>query len=575
MDSGGVGMIWTTSASRSCPDVADLLWPTLGRLFRGNLPVRLRAWDGSEIGPPDGPVLICDKHALRRLLWQPSELGLVRAYVAGELEVDGDLTECLRLILQAAREHGLTEGRFRLSRWAGAAVRLGLLGLPPEPPASEARIGVQANLGRRDQAAGTHIDDLRPDFCQLILGPQLASSAALWTPDSQNLADAQAAALDVLCARLRLKPGMRLLDVGCGWGALAIHAACNFGVHVTAVTRSANQAAFVERRAADLGLQSRLAVRAGDGTEISVPPQDAVAIETGEQIGDQEYAAWCERLRGQLRPGGRLVIRQMSLGVPEGRSALIDRYVAADLHLRPVSETVSLLERAGFEISDFAAMRRDYTRTVHAWQRNLERRWQDAVAMAGVESARVWRLCLAGVALACEDGRMGVHQVVAAARPARATRVRPAAPHIADAEQNGALAAGGQQRRTRLAGIRASGLDAADPNVADLDAAYLDAAGLDAAGLDAAGLDAAGLDAAGLDAACVLTAGFDAADIHAARAWTVAPAPSAHPAGARPAGAHAASTRPVGAAQLLLSELLPRQHRPNPRHAGQAQARSG
>ncbi|HXP18510.1 MAG TPA: class I SAM-dependent methyltransferase, partial [Streptosporangiaceae bacterium] len=436
-------MIWTTSADQPCPAAADLLWPTLERLFHGSLPVRLRAWDGSEIGPPDRPaVIVHDRRTARRLLRQPHELGLARAYIAGELDVDGDLTDCLRLVWQAAREHGLTDGRRPPGRWvsaAGAAARLGVVRLPPRPPASEARTSGQAHAGRQDPVPMTRLDDLRPEFCQLILGPQLACSPALWAPRSRDLAGAQLAALDVLCARLRLRPGTRLLDVGCGWGALAIHAARDFGALVTAVTRSASQAAFVERRAAELGLRSHLTVRLLDWTEISEPPQDAVAIEFGEQIGDPDFATCCDQLGGQLAPGGRLVMRQMSRGAPElGRSAFIDRYIAPDLHMRPVGETISRLERSGLEISDFTAMRQDFTRTVRAWSRNLERRWDEAVTLAGAESARTWQLCLAGLALAFEEGRLGIYQVVAAAHTARPARggpagSRPAGAHAAAA----------------------------------------------------------------------------------------------------------------------------------------------
>ncbi len=417
-------MIWATTLSPPRPTTAELLWPTLASLFGGSPPVRLRCWDGSEAGPPGQPTLILrDRHALRRLAWQPGELGLARAYIAGELDVDDDLTGCLRLLRQAAGQRGPAAMRLPAGSWAETArtaIKLGIVGPPPRPPASEAPAGSRSDRAEPGPVGRHHA--LRPEFCQLVLGPQLAHSAALWAPGCQDLTNAQAAELDVTCARLGLRPGGRLLDVGCGWGALAIHAAYDYRARVTAVTRSGEQAAFARRRVAGLGIAAQVSFLVRDFREISVPPQDAIAIELGELLGCQDLAASCDQLRGQLRPGGRLLIQQLSHASAElGFGPFIDRYIAPDLHIRPVSETISALERAGLEITSVTAMRRDFTTTVHAWQRNLERRWDDAVAMVGAEQARVWRLCLAGLALAFEEGRMGVHQVVAVAPRVRAT----------------------------------------------------------------------------------------------------------------------------------------------------------
>jgi len=415
-------MIWTTSDLSTPPGAADLLWPALSAPFHGDLPVRLRAWDGSEIGPPGRPTLILhDRKALRRILWQPGELGMARAYVTGELDVDGDLTECLRLVWQAARAHGLTGGKLSAGGWMTAlraAARFGLVGPPPGPPASEARISGRPRSRNRDQAIIAHHYDVPAEFYQLILGPQMAQSAAFWAPSCRTLADAQLAKLDLICAKLRLEPGMQLLDVGCGWGALAIHAAQNYGAQVTAITTAPGQAAFVADRAAKLGLGSQLTVREQHYREITGPPQDAVAsTEMGEHLGNADYPAFCGLLRGQLRPGGRLLIQQMSRGSrAPGGGAFIERYIAPDLHMRPVGETICLLEQAGFEISSLQAMRQDYAKTIRAWQLNLERRWDQAVAILGLESARVWRLYLACGALAFEECRMDVHQILAAPR---------------------------------------------------------------------------------------------------------------------------------------------------------------
>jgi cyclopropane-fatty-acyl-phospholipid synthase len=424
-------MIWTTSDTRIPRGAAaDLLWPALSAPFHGDLPVRLRAWDGSEIGPPDRPTLVLrDRQALRRILWQPGELGLARAYVTGELDVDGDLTECVRLVWQAARSHGLSGGKLSLgSRIAAmrAAVRLGAVGPPPAPPASEARLSGLPRSANRGQHVSADPDEIPAEFYQLILGPQMAYSAARWTPGCQSLADAQAAMLDAICTALRLGPGMRLLDLGCGWGALAIHAARNYDAHVTAVTPSSEQAAFIEQRAARLGLGSLVTVRMQQVRDVAGAPHDAVAsIEMSGRAGRTDYPAFCDLLRSQVRAGGLVLIQQISCGSRERGGAFVERYIMPDLRIRPAGETIGLLEQAGFKISDVQAMRRDCARTIRAWHLNLERRWDDAVTILGMESARAWRLYLASGALAFEQGQAGVHQILAGPARAGAHRAIP------------------------------------------------------------------------------------------------------------------------------------------------------
>lgn len=429
-------MIWTTSDTRTPPGAAaDLLWPALSAPFRGDLPVRLRAWDGSEIGPPDRPTLLLrDRQALRRILWQPDELGLARAYVTGELDVDGDLTECVRLVWEAARSHGLSGGKLKLgSRIAAirAAVRLGAVGPPPAPPASERKYSGQPRSANRGQHAIAGPSEVPSEFYQLILGPQMAYSAARWTQGCQSLADAQAANLDAICTALRLEPGMRLLDVGCGWGALAIHAARNYGVQVTAVTPSSKQAAFVEQRATRLGLASLVTVLMQQVRDIAGPPHDAVAsIEMSGRDGSADYPVFCDLLRGQVRASGLVLIQQMSCGSRARVGAFVQRYIMPDLHMRPAGETIGLLERSGFKVSDVQDMRRDCARTIRAWHLNLERRRDDAVTILGLESARAWQLYLASGALAFEQGQVGIHQILGG--PARVLWQPPAGTVLAN-----------------------------------------------------------------------------------------------------------------------------------------------
>jgi cyclopropane-fatty-acyl-phospholipid synthase len=417
----------TRSATRARPraGAAGLLLPVAEQIFGGPPPVRIRAWDGSEAGRDGGPVLVLrTRQALRRMMWHPGELGVAQAYVTGELDVEGDLIEGLRAVWRAGSVAGRPgrRGAARLpaSAWtaaARAALQLGIPGPPPKPPAAQARVAGRLHSRRRDQAVIAHHYDVPAGFYQLILDPSLAYSCADWGHAGAGypLASAQRDKLDAICAKLALRPGLRLLDVGCGWGSLTVHAAREYGARVTAVTLSREQAACTQRRVAELGLDSLVEVQVRDYRDLDGCDYDAVAtIEMGEHVGAGQYPAFCSLLRSRLRPGGRLLVQQMARAAnAPGGGAFIEAYIAPDMHMRPVGQTVSLLEEAGLEVLGVRAMRLQYARTIRAWLANLEQRFDEATAIVGPQSARVWRLYLSGGALAFEDGRMGVHQILA------------------------------------------------------------------------------------------------------------------------------------------------------------------
>ena len=394
------------------------------RFARGPLPVRLRAWDGSEAGPADAPaVVLRSPQALRRLLWHPGELGVAQAYVAGELDVEGDVTEVLRLLHRAGHERGLTGKSSTAAGWASAAraaAGLGLLRPPPRPPASQARVCGRRHSRGRDDAVIAHHYDLTAAFYQLLLDPQMAYSCARWESADPEYAlqDAQRDKLDSICRKLGLASGMRLLDVGCGWGSLSIHAARSYGARVTAVTLSAEQGAFVTRRITDLGLDQLVTVSIQDYREISGGRYDAIAsVEMGEHVGARQYPQFCTQLHRLLADGGRLLIQQMSRsGNAPGGGPFIESYIAPDMHMRPVGETIGLMEDAGLEVVHAESMRADYGRTIRAWLANFERRQAEIIGLIGAEQARVWTLYLNGSALAFEEGRMSVHQILAIRR---------------------------------------------------------------------------------------------------------------------------------------------------------------
>ena len=384
-----------------------------------DLPVRVRAWDGTEAGPADGPVLVIrNRRALRRLLWSPGEMGLARAYVTGDVDVEGDMADGFRRAwaMSARRQ---TSTSLRAKAGAGlAAVRLGALGLPPKPPSSEARLAGRLHTRGRDRAAIAHHYDLSNDFYRLLLDDHMAYSSAYYTDDDQSLHDAQSAKLDLVCRKLELKEGQRLLDVGCGWGSMILYAASNFGVHATGITLSTEQRDFVMAKVKELGLQDRVEVRLQDYRELSDPPAtfDAVSsIEMGEHVGEGNYPAYVATMLNALKAGSRLLLQQMSRreGTAPGGGPFIESYIAPDMHMRPLWQTVRHLENAGFEVRGVEAMREQYVRTVQDWLETFENRYDEFVALQGEEVARVWRLYLIGGGLAFEQGRMGVDQILA------------------------------------------------------------------------------------------------------------------------------------------------------------------
>ena len=393
-----------------------------------DLPVRLRAWDGSEAGPADTPVLVArTPRALSWILWRPGELGLARAFISGDLDVDGDLTQALRLAHQGPARQGqaarLSPARWVLAAWAAtvAAIRLKVpVWPPPAPPGCELRVHGRLHSRARDRAVIAGHYDLPAAFYRLILDPTMAYSCAHWDK-ADTLAAAQQDKLRLICAKLGLQPGTRLLDMGCGWGSLAVHAAREHRARVTAVTLSAEQGSYVRRQA-----QNEVEVRIQDYRDPLDGPYDAIAsVEMGEHVGAAEYPRFCAALHHLLKPGGRLLIQQMSRGArAPGGGPFIESYIAPDMHMRPVRETVRLIENAGFEVTGVQPMREHYARTIRAWLHNFEANLPAIAEILTEEQVRAWRLYLAGGALAFEDGRMGVDQILAVrkARKARKTR---------------------------------------------------------------------------------------------------------------------------------------------------------
>lgn len=410
--------------------VAARLEEALRPFIGGDLPVRLVAWDGSEAGPDVAPVVeLRSPEALRRLLWHPGELGAAQAYVTGELDVPGDLDAALTHAFAVAQERGLSGRRPPLRALTGAvrtAFGLDLIGRPPAPPATQARIRGRLHSKDRDRSAISHHYDTTADFYSLILDEEtMAYSCGYHASPDQPLAEAQHAKLDLVCRKLGLEPGMRLLDVGCGWGSLSLHAAEQFGARVVGVTISAEQKRFAEAAARRRGLSDLVEFRLCDYRD-AVPYRgaeyDAVAsLEMGEHVGQANYGTYAQVLHDAVRPGGRVLVQQMSrTGRWPGGGPFIESFIAPDMHMRPVGETVALLEASGLEARDVHALREHYVLTVAGWIERFEANIDAITDLVGEELVRVWRLYLVGGSMAFRDGRMGVDQVLLA---------RPGGPH--------------------------------------------------------------------------------------------------------------------------------------------------
>ncbi|WP_432117014.1 class I SAM-dependent methyltransferase [Streptomyces sp. bgisy032] len=413
-------------------DAAQRLQGLFAQMLGAPLPVRIRAWDGSQAGPPGAPTLVVrNRRALRRLLWKPGELGLARAWVAGDLDIDGDLYTTLDLLAGLVWERGedartltqaLREPEVRAA--VRGLVRLAGSPLPPAPPREEARSPRRhLHTKRTDRRAISHHYDVGNDFYEIVLGPSMVYSCAYWPDPDATLEQAQHDKLELVCRKLALSPGQRLLDVGCGWGSMAVHAAREHGAHVVGVTLSQEQAAYARKRVADAGLTDKVEIRVQDYRDVRDGPYDAISsIGMAEHVGADRYLEYAADLHDQLRPGGRLLNHQIARRPRRDEDAylvdpFIDSYVFPDGELQPIGTTVAQLERAGFEVRDVESLREHYALTLRRWVTRLEAGWQRAVELSGPGRARVWRLYMAASALAFERNRIGVNQVLAVRTP--------------------------------------------------------------------------------------------------------------------------------------------------------------
>ncbi len=401
------------TAEPVAPRLEAALRPFLG----GDLPVQIKAWDGSTAGPQDAPLVVLNSAAaVRRMLRHPGELGAAQAYVTGELDVPGDLDEALTHAFAVAKERGLSGRRPSVQALASAvraAVGLGALGVPPAAPATQARLRGRLHSPRRDRSAIAFHYDLSNEFYELVLEPRMAYSCGYHSSPEVSVEQAQHDKLDLVCRKLGLEPGTTLLDVGCGWGSLSLHAAEHFGATVTGITIAAEQKRFIDQRIAERGLEDRVTIELRDYRDVTSQYDAVGSLEMGEHVGQANYATYASLLHRSVRPGGRVLVQQMSRsGKWPGGGPFIQRFIAPDMHMRPVGETVAFLEAAGLEVRDVHGMREHYVLTVAGWLENLRRNRRRLVELMGEEVYRVWELYLVGGSMAFRDGRMGVDQIL-------------------------------------------------------------------------------------------------------------------------------------------------------------------
>ncbi|HUZ37973.1 MAG TPA: class I SAM-dependent methyltransferase [Streptosporangiaceae bacterium] len=384
-------------------------------------PVEFRAYDGSASGTSEAPVRITVRSpvAVSYLAQAPGLLGLARAYVSGHLDVDGDMYTALARITPAQQvQLGMT-GRLRLLGQLGGP-RLLFPRVPPPPQevrVSRRWVGGRRHSKGRDASAISHHYDVSNTFYAWVLGPSMSYTCACFPREDATLEEAQFYKHDLVARKLGLQPGMRLLDVGCGWGGMVMHAAREYGVKALGVTLSEQQAAWAQQAIADAGLAGLAEVRHLDYRDVPETGFDAVSsIGLTEHIGKAQLPGYFSFLHGKLKEGGRMLnhcITRPDDNEPARRAGgFINRYVFPDGELEGPGYLVSRMNAAGFEIRHEENLREHYALTLAGWCANLDAHWEEAVAEVGAGTARVWRLYMAGSRLGFERNVVALHQIL-------------------------------------------------------------------------------------------------------------------------------------------------------------------
>ena len=376
--------------------------------------VGFRAYDGSFAGPADAAVTIDVRspRAVAYLASSPNQLGLARAYVTGDLEIIGSAYEAMRRLYPMDLSHITTGQKLALARtFAPFALKR------PTPPPQEARLAGGRHSKRRDAEAIHHHYDVSNRFYRWVLGPSMAYTCAVFPTADATLEQAQEEKFDLVCRKLGLQPGMRLLDVGCGWGGMVMHAVQNYGVTAIGVTLSEQQALWAQQAIEESGLVGQATVRFMDYRDVPESGFDAVSsIGLTEHIGRANYPSYFSFLYGKLKPEGRMlnhtITRPNDSEISHYQNGFINRYVFPDGELSGPAHIMSAMNTAGFEIRHEENLREHYALTLKYWCENLEDHWEEAVAEAGLGTARVWRLYMAASRLGFDINNIQLHQTL-------------------------------------------------------------------------------------------------------------------------------------------------------------------
>ncbi len=380
-------------------------------------PFELRFWDDGvvEATSPGSPTItLHSPRALGHILRAPGELGIGRAYVCGEMDVD-DLDAALGLF---GRWKAPRMGVATKAGLAAAALRATGLHRFPPPPAAELRPSRSRHSRRRDAEAVRHHYDVSNEFFALFLDETMTYSCGLWEEGVETLEDAQRAKLDLICRKIELEPGQRMLDIGCGWGSLGIHAAREYGVSVLGITLSPPQAELANQRAREAGVGELAEFKVADYRELSEDSFDAVAsIGMVEHVGGSQADEYGRQIARVLRPRGK-VLNHGIAWIPSADEGFhvggdfSDRYVFADGEVQNLSRMLLSLERAGLETLHVENLHMDYAETLRHWATRLDQNLEEATRLAGAERVRVWRLYLRAARNGFETGLTAVYQML-------------------------------------------------------------------------------------------------------------------------------------------------------------------
>lgn len=368
----------------------------VGRLSSGGgIPLRLQLWNGRcfDLSPrPTVTVQIPKPSALRYFL-SPNLYKLGQAFVEGDIRVEGPIHDIFRVAEKIARR---VAGR---PRWLPALSRL--------------------HTRQRDRSAIEYHYDVSNEFYALFLDRGMVYSCAYYRSDADALDDAQTQKLDHILTKLNVRPGDRLLDIGCGWGALVMRAAQNYGARAHGITLSTNQLDYARERIRRSGLERLCRVDLCDYRDFSGEFDRIASVGMFEHVGLKNLPTYFRRIRSLLSVEGAALIHGITTSdtearwMPLGAGEFIDRYVFPDGELPHVSQVLHDMSGAGLEVVDVESLRRHYARTARAWADRLDVRREQAAAIAGDKRARIWQIYLAGCAYGFAMGWMNVYQILA------------------------------------------------------------------------------------------------------------------------------------------------------------------